>query len=113
MENKQNHHHNLFYLLPIEITQIILGLTKEWLGIAAQCCNEWRSLIVTKLSNTCSTPPKLFVRTILQSISLIEWARDNGCPWNENTFNLGARTANLSVIQYLHHNACPHHDREA
>src|SRR5690625_3115234 len=95
-----------FTILPFEIITKILKDTKDYQAIAAQCSKQWRSLL-------CSPkPPPLFGRSIVCSISVVQWARDNGCPWTEKTFNLGARTANLSVIQYLHHNACPHHEQQ-
>src|SRR5690625_6475455 len=66
-----------FTILPYEITTKILKDTKDYQGIAAQCSKQWRSLLCSPL------PPLLFGRSIVCSISVVQWATDNGCPWTE------------------------------
>src|SRR5690606_33364426 len=79
--------HNLFDTIPIEITEMILMKTGKSMTIAGQCCVSWRA-IVRKHS---PTPNTLFVSSVVTSITLLEWAKKNKCPWNENTSALIAR----------------------
>src|SRR5690625_1284588 len=84
-----------FTLLSSEITTKILKDTKDYQAIAAQCCKQWRSLL-------CSPdPPPLFGHSIVCSISVVQWARDNGCPWDEDLCSSASREGVLPVLQYL------------
>src|SRR5688572_7827025 len=83
---------NPFNKIPIEITEMILVWTGKSMTIAGRCCVSWRA-IVRKHS---PQPNKLFVSSVVTSITLLQWAKDNGCPWNERTSALIAREGNLS-----------------
>ena len=41
------------------------------------------------------------------SISLLRYARKNGCDWNEDTCRWAAQNGNLSCLKYLHEHKCP------
>src|SRR5690554_3711944 len=72
-----------FDLLPVEIVSFILSFTDDYKGVAAQVCSSWRSIICfQQLDN--HRPPKLFARSMAKTISLVQWALDNGCSLNEN-----------------------------
>src|SRR5690625_4810353 len=89
-----------FRILPFEITTKILKDTKDYQGIAAQCCKQWRSVV-------CSPKPApLFGRSIVCSLSVVQWAHDNGCPWTERLCSFASRQGVLAVLQYLHQNGC-------
>src|SRR5690606_19749185 len=79
-----------------------LELTGKSMAIAGQCNRTWRA-IVRKHS---PKPNKLFVSSVVQSIPLLQWAKDNGCPWNTNTSALIAREGQLSVLQWARENGC-------
>ena len=38
---------------------------------------------------------------------MLQWARANGCSWNENTCLVAAVMGHLEVLQWLHANGCP------
>jgi hypothetical protein len=95
---------NPFDSLPIELTQLILRLTGEWAGIAAHTCKTWRAIICHQHSDR---PPKLFLECVVESISLIQWACQNGCKWDASLCNGAAKKGNLEVLNYLHENGCP------
>ena len=38
---------------------------------------------------------------------MLQWARQNGCPWNEGTCNWAAYEGHLEVLQWAHQNGCP------
>ena len=88
--------YNPFDSIPIEITEMILVETGKSMTIAGQCCVSWRA-IARKQS---PTPNKLFVSSVVTSVTLLQWAKDNGCPWNEWTCALIARQGHLSVLQW-------------
>ena len=37
----------------------------------------------------------------------LKWARQHGCPWNENTCSDAARGGHLGVLQWARQNGCP------
>src|SRR5690606_1498341 len=94
--------HNPFDIIPIEITKMILMKTGKSMTIAGQCCVSWRA-IVRKHS---PKPNKLFVSSVVTSITLLQWAKDNGCPWNEKV-SAFAREGNLFVLQWARQNGIP------
>ena len=49
-----------FDIIPIEITTIIITSTGDFKAIAAQCCRQWRHIILSHHNN--DTAPKLFAR---------------------------------------------------
>ena len=40
-------------------------------------------------------------------IDLVKWLRENGCHWNQNTFNAAVNKGNLTILNYLRENHCP------
>lgn len=39
-------------------------------------------------------------------LELLQWARDNNCYWNVNTFANGARNGHLELLKWAHQNGC-------
>ncbi len=37
----------------------------------------------------------------------MKWLKENGCPWNENTFRAAAINGNLENMKWLKENGCP------
>jgi hypothetical protein len=52
-------------------------------------------------------PIKTSYIKMLYSSSLMEWARANGCPWNELTCAYAAEGGHLEIIQWARANGCP------
>jgi hypothetical protein len=40
-------------------------------------------------------------------LEVLQWARANGCPWNERTCALAAESRQLEVLQWARANGCP------
>ena len=40
-------------------------------------------------------------------LEVLQWARYNGCPWDEWTCALAASSGHLEVLQWLRSNGCP------
>ena len=38
---------------------------------------------------------------------MLQWARANGCPWNEWTCTAAAKGGHLEVLQWARENGCP------
>ena len=102
---------SLMDTVPLELTQHILSFTGDSQPIAARCCWTWWKLI-------CGTPPeqqqhewakqspRLQLRSVVGSVSLLEWAKDNGCPWNESVCHAAAKHGHLEVLQWAHEHGC-------
>lgn len=122
------------FILPIEILTIILFIDKNhkyWIGIAANVCKQWRTIIKNKYPNRI---PAISFNSIVYSIALIKWSirnylnlqegffinaskfgnikilqwlYDNNCPWNEKCYNIAAIFGNLKVLKWLYRKKCP------
>jgi hypothetical protein len=40
-------------------------------------------------------------------LTVLKWARANGCPWDEQTCSYGAGGGHLEVLQWARANGCP------
>ena len=40
----------------------------------------------------------------------LQWAHQNGCPWDEETCSIAAEEGHLEVLQWLRQNGCPWDD---
>jgi hypothetical protein len=40
-------------------------------------------------------------------LEMLLWARENGCPWNDNTCWGAAEGGHLEVLQWARANGCP------
>ena len=52
-------------------------------------------------------PTRLLVRDFVVSKEMLQWARANGCPWNEYTCYYAATAGKLEVLQWARENGCP------
>ena len=85
-------------LLPLELIPGILArLSASWRALARSVCKAWAA----------ATDARTLARTdILITISLAEWARENGCPWDSGTCAYVASTGHLEVLQWARANGC-------
>ena len=44
-------------------------------------------------------------------LEALQWLREDGCPWNENTCAMAAYGGNLEVLQWMRANGCPWDER--
>ncbi|CAM9537600.1 unnamed protein product, partial [Ectocarpus fasciculatus] len=40
-------------------------------------------------------------------LEVLQWTRNNGCPWDETTCEYAARNGHLEVLQWAHNTGCP------
>jgi hypothetical protein len=40
-------------------------------------------------------------------LEVLEWLRENGCPWNESTCAYAAWDGHLELLQWARANGCP------
>jgi hypothetical protein len=38
---------------------------------------------------------------------VLKWARENGCPWDEETCSAAAEGGHLEVLKWARENGCP------
>ena len=38
---------------------------------------------------------------------VLQWCRENGCPWDERTCMIAAQYGDLSILQWCRENGCP------
>ena len=41
------------------------------------------------------------------NLRIFQWARENGCPWDEATCSFAAREGHLHILQWARENGCP------
>ena len=86
--------------VPDEVWAIVFGfLSGSARGVASHVCKRWRAIV--------GGPHKVSVEYVVQSERLLQWARANGCPWNEETCANAAKGGHLSVLQWAQANGCP------
>jgi hypothetical protein len=52
-------------------------------------------------------PPVLYARSAVESVALVNWAREEGVPWDKRLFAIAARNGSPEVLVYLRANGCP------
>lgn len=72
-------------------------------AISKQVCTSWNHAL-----ERVPTPP-LELCDYVSSVSLLEWARENGCRWNELTWVAVVKGGHLDVLKWAHENDCPWH----
>ncbi len=41
------------------------------------------------------------------NLEIMKWLKEQGCPWNEYTFEFAAKCGNLEIMKWLKKNGCP------
>jgi len=126
-----------FNLLPVEITGVILffatGVTPVLsrlsttlsVGELAMCflcrfvCRQWRNLLPLPPLPTTGERRDLIQKSKQRSsavcdwaasrgdLKMLMWARENGCPWFEQTFTKGTAPGDLALLTWAKENGCP------
>jgi hypothetical protein len=69
---------------------------------------KMRDVVVTNSGEAATTKKEILrVATFVRSVSILAWARENGCLWNARTFNAAAAGGHLEVLQWARANGCP------
>jgi len=104
---------DLLGVLPAELLALILNHAGD---LTWPCCQfvslRWRQI----LANLSKGKPHLFPRPDAKYtrrvawqgwLSVLQWARANGCPWDEETCGAAAKNGHLEVLQWARANECP------
>jgi len=69
-------------------------------------CRTWRRLLPAASS---PPPPCDYAAHVAAQgwLSLLQWARANGCPWDKWTCARAAWGGHLEVVQWAYANGCP------
>ena len=62
-------------------------------------CNAWKEVRPGKTNSV--------LTDYITSVTLLQWARSNGCPWDEETCEAAARGGHLDVLKWARANGCP------
>lgn len=78
--------------IPVEILFMIFGVLPKWYrSLVGFTCWKWRSILL-------KLPWKKLNCADIASdgwINVLIWAREHGCPWDENTCSAAAREGHL------------------
>ncbi len=102
---------NPFDMLPNELLFQILAhhLPPFWHMVCLRVCQQWRLI----LSNNKTPPTYLFSTDYLDYLAyegllnVLQWARSQGCPWDEWACANAARGGHLEVLQWARSQGCP------
>ncbi len=106
-----------FEVLPNELVSLILvhHLPPIWQHVCKSVCQRWRLLLLQPNRS----PRSPFSDSRLQAgryagelalgghLEVLQWARSQGCPWDEWTCACAALGGHLEVLQWLRSQACP------
>lgn len=45
-------------------------------------------------------------------LAVLQWARENGCPWDEHTCSAAVSAGQLAVLQWARQKGCPWNKRD-
>jgi hypothetical protein len=85
-------------LAPLLVKHVLARVAKPWLAVVV--ANE-----LPRAGQWGAVPLKL--ADFLGSIERLAWAKDNGCPWDEETCALIAAGGHLDVLQWARAHGCP------
>jgi hypothetical protein len=103
--------------LPFEIFEIIIFfcMMGDNPALPLRCVSKkWNNLmiIITKSKNVEKEREKLCDYSAKGDyLEMLQWARANGCPWNEDTCSNAAGAGHLHVLQWVRANGCPWNER--
>ena len=90
------------HFLPIELNWMILEYVDEPMKVVTKfVCKSW--------GNISSTNPKMIMKYAAENgyLTVLQWAKANGCPWDRWTCASAARNGHLAVLQWARANDCP------
>ncbi len=98
-----------FGVLPNELVALILiqHVPPIWHVLCQFVCHRWHLL----LRQVCSRPVvrKLFTNEAAREghLEVLQWARDQGCPWDKWTCASATQGGHLEVLQWAIEQGCP------
>jgi len=109
---------NIEELLPPELLELILRHVDRLSWVSCEwVCRRWKAILDTLLwTKEEHSQRQLHTQPACQYIcevasrgwlSVLQWARANGCPWDEMTCASAAEGGHLDVLQWARANGCP------
>jgi hypothetical protein len=98
-------------LLPVELVQLVLRYTHPLTWPCCRLvCHRWKA-ILDGMGVDYQYDPKEYLRLVaLQGwLSVLKWARANGCSWDVWVCAHAAGGGHLEVLQWVRSNGCPWH----
>ena len=100
--------------VPTELIEmILLAAGEDWHFVLSMVCRRWRDILAAWRRRgdrrAVLRTPQASMTTY--TIQLAIWARLNGCPWNETTCALMARSGHLEMLQMARCVGCPWNER--
>ena len=93
--------------LPPEILDVVvqkLGWFQTTFAMAGRTCRE----AVKRVPDTRVVPKSTCMYAAREgNLEVLQWARRNGCPWDEQTCAAAAKGGHLELLQWAHQNGCP------
>ena len=93
--------------LPPEILDLVveqLGWFQTTFAMAGRTCREAVKRVPDKHVHPRFT---CMYAAIGGQLEMLQWARQNGCPWDEHTCACAAKGGHLEVLQWARENGCP------
>jgi hypothetical protein len=94
--------------LPVELWEAILtflGPHEEYQ--AAVVCRDWYAIMVRRREKRGEAKWRTWVGAFCNTVPRLQWARENGCPWNLRTRIASAEGGHLEALQWARANGCP------
>ena len=74
-------------------------------GLLRKVNKTFRTLSVLKFEKECSNLTNYAAKHGF--LYLLQWANQNGCPWDERTCAYAAEKGHLEILQWARQNGCP------
>ncbi len=102
-----------FEMLPNELVELILcQLPPKWFVLCIFVCSRWRLLLAPFISSRYHHhhhDAKSFAAhcALEGRLNVLQWAKGQGCPWNELVCSSAAWGGHLEVLQWARSQGCP------
>jgi hypothetical protein len=120
-DTRDGNHNDTFSLLdrlledlPEVVERFVLqALDPTTLALFARVRREWHAVVVSSglpCAGITEGAP-LRVTEFCGTVDRLAWAKANGCPWNERTCALTARSGRIEVLMWAREHDCPWDER--
>ncbi len=98
-----------FELLPNELLSYILLVHLEpiWHFVCKVVCRQWHVLLAQSTVPLPCTASFTTAVVVGGHLEVLQWARSQGCPWDEDTCAHAARGGHLEVLEWAREQGCP------
>ena len=96
--------------LPREVVvRVARAAGPDWWAVLKEVEKQLRDVVDGLRAEPCGAgwKPRMKVANAASSVALLQWARAQGCPWNEATCEAAARGGHLQTLQWARAQGCP------